>query len=91
MQTLGDRVTQFALGSGATPQPMGSMASTPGMEAKMMEYERKLKEMALGGGGPDEGQFKKLKEQVKKQKEKQTEDSHLLKELEMRFNSMQKN
>ena len=44
--------------------------------------------MLSTGGEEHEGQFKKLKEQVRKNKEKTTSDGNLLKELEMRFNSL---
>ena len=46
--------------------------------------------MLSTGGEGHEGQFKKLKEQVRKQKEKINSDGNLLKEIEMKFLSLQK-
>ena len=91
LTALNNRVTQFALGGVGTGSGMpGSGTPSPDLEQRLQEYERKVNRLLSTGGEEHEGQFKKLKEQVRKQKEKTNSDSNLLKEIEMKFNSLQR-
>ena len=71
------------MSSGPTP-------SSTNIDVKLMEYERKMQSMMAKGVDHDDPQFKKLKEQFKTNKTKTTENTNLLKELEMKMNSMTK-